>query len=354
MTTAKPWAALAIASLATFSACSDVESCLQGVDPGCLGSAPDDSGNCKFGLVRSADGLTCIQRGEDGGSTPTPRPDAGTPTPDAGQSNCSCASGQLCRQDGTCVNLCTPVANPPTPQPVLLPCRAPMGVTESFARAALAACVQTCSHRAAYCGTPCDPTVECTQLLASTAARAACAGADDQACAIALCERQRDLPCAQQQCPVGSTPSCTGTTCSNNCDMPEYNNDGICDDGDPSNAISYVCEYGTDCGDCGPRRGSAPPFKLDLGDVCADPQQCGGNLYGVKSSTGWCVPAANNQSYSRCIPDCSNGKTCPAGHSCVGIAADEDGPNGPLPQVQFTDYNDGTPVFGCFPTQCGG
>lgn len=352
MTTAKLWASLAIASLSWASGCSDVESCEPGLDPGCINSAPDDSGNCLYDLVRSADGTRCVRPGS---SSPAPGTDGGSGGGDTGVGSCSCPSGQLCREDGTCVNLCTPVSNPPTPAPTLLPCRAETGTPETFARIARALCYQTCTHRAFYCGGSCDPESECTQLVASAAARAACQGNDDQACAIALCEQARDLPCAQQQCPLGASPNCTGTLCSNNCDMAEYTFDGICDDGDPSNAISYACDFGSDCGDCGPRRGSAPAFSLDVGDVCADPAQCGGDLYSVKTSTGWCVPVADAQDYARCVPDCStNGQKCPAGYSCIGIAADEDGPAGPMPQMQFTDYNDGTPVFGCFPAQCGG
>jgi hypothetical protein len=348
MTTAKLLAALA--ALATFVGCSGVDKCLEGVDPGCLGSAPDDSGNCKFGLVLSDDRSTCVD-GKGNGNT---RDAAVVDTSDSGGGgdDCSCPSGQLCRNDGTCVDLCKAVSNPPVEKPTPLPCRAPSGTPESFARIALALCYQSCIHRAVYCGTTCDPTSECTQVFASTAARAACQGMEDQTCAIGLCEKARDLPCAQQQCPVG-TPNCSGTLCSNNCDQATYNNDGICDDGDPSNALSYVCDFGTDCGDCGPRRGNAPPFDLDFGDVCTDPAQCGGDLESVKTSDGWCVPATDNQAYSRCLPDCSNGKKCPAGYECSGIASDADG-SGPMKPVQFMDENDGTLVFGCFPSQCGG
>lgn len=342
MTTAKLWAALATVTLTTISACSGVDKCIEGVDTGCLNSAPDDSGNCKFGLVASSDGLTCVKAGSASAG------DAGSGRADGG--SCSCPSGQLCREDGTCVNLCTPVANPPVAKATLLPCVAPAGVTESFGRIALALCYQTCMHRAVYCGTSCDPDTDCTQTVASTTARTACLGNEDQACATKLCEAARDLPCAQQQCPTG-TLNCAGALCSNSCSTPDYNNDGVCDDGDPSNAISYACDYGTDCGDCGPRNGKAAPTTLDLGDVCADPSQCGGDLNSVKTSTGWCVPATSSQTYARCVPDCSNGKTCAAGYDCSGIASDDDGDGGMQP-VQFTDYNDGTPVFGCFPSQC--
>ncbi len=349
MTTARLWVALA---LATLVGCSDVEKCLEGADPGCLGAKPDDSGNCRFGLVHDVVRDKCVKPGtegsvEDAGNgavreDAAVRNDAAVIPYDAG--SCTCQSGQVCKKDGSCVNLCNPAANPPTPTATLLPCRATKDEKESFARIALALCYQKCAHRAAYCGTRCDPESECTQLLASTAARNACQGMDDQSCAINECEKARDLPCAQQQCPLNAAPSCTGVLCSNSCKTSMYNNDGICDDGDPSNAISYACDYGSDCGDCGPRRGAAPPLSLDVGDVCADPIQCGGNLYGVKSSTGWCVPATKTQDYARCVPDCSNNKECAPGFTCFGIA-DAAG-------AQFEDYNDGTLVYGCFPSAC--
>ncbi|HEY6882290.1 MAG TPA: hypothetical protein VI299_29870 [Polyangiales bacterium] len=335
MTTGR-WAALLGAALTALAGCGDVESCLEG-QQGCVNGAPDDSGNCKFGLVVSADGLTCVNPSEKG------KPPVDT---------CMCPSGQLCRNGGGCVDVCQPLTNVPAARPTPQPCRAPKDQTESFARAALAACTQACIHRAAICGTKCDPTTECTQLGASTAARAACQGNEDISCAIMLCERARDMPCDKQQCPPGSTPNCANITCSNTCDMPEYNNDGICDDGDLSSAISYVCDYGTDCGDCGPRRGTAPPFMVDFGDPCVDPAQCGGDLTNVKSSKGWCVPADSAQDYSRCLPDCSNGKTCHAGFECVGVAQDVDG-SGPMAPTQVVDLKDGTPVFACFPLQCG-
>jgi hypothetical protein len=46
--------------------------------------------------------------------------------------------------------------------------------------------------------------------------------------------------------------SCTGVSeplCTNTC---QFANDGLCDDGGPGSDYS-VCEYGTDCADCGPR-----------------------------------------------------------------------------------------------------
>lgn len=335
------WAALiGVGALLTGpSGCSDVESCLEGVEPGCRGSAPDDSGNCKFGLVRSQDGFTCV----DG---------TGSGNQDAGGGKCTCPSGELCRADGDCVDVCEVVTTVPAAKPRPLTCEPVAGEAPyTFERAALALCSQACIHRAAICGTNCDPSSECTQALATNAATLLCP-MQDPACAIALCRRARDLPCAMQQCPPGSTANCSGVSCSNNCDMPVFNNDGICDDGDLSNAASYVCDYGTDCGDCGPRRGSAPPFELDVGDPCTDPAQCGGDQYSVKTSTGWCVPADANQDYARCLPDCSNGKSCAKGFQCLGVAQDPDG-SGPMPQVQIADLEDGTLVFACFPMQCG-
>ena len=57
----------------------------------------------------------------------------------------------------------------------------------------------------------------------------------------------------------GETPTGDGPACTNTC---QFANDGDCDDGGPGSDFS-VCAYGTDCGDCGPRNGSAPVSSED-------------------------------------------------------------------------------------------
>ena len=55
-----------------------------------------------------------------------------------------------------------------------------------------------------------------------------------------------------------------GGVCLNTC---EHANDGECDDGGPSSMYN-LCDYGTDCGDCG-WRGPTPEYELDVtGQVC--------------------------------------------------------------------------------------
>lgn len=61
-----------------------------------------------------------------------------------------------------------------------------------------------------------------------------------------------------------STPLCADTC--------PFAFDGECDDGGPA-SITSVCEYGTDCGDCGPRVGGCVPSCFDR--ECG-PDGCGG------------------------------------------------------------------------------
>ena len=51
--------------------------------------------------------------------------------------------------------------------------------------------------------------------------------------------------------PVTIAPVTQAPTCENTC---TYSNDGDCDDGGP-NSVFSVCDYGTDCADCGDRGG---------------------------------------------------------------------------------------------------
>jgi hypothetical protein len=338
---------------ATFAGgCSDVESCIEGVDEGCLGSNPDNSGNCRFGLVRSADGFNCVKPGDQG----EVRNDGGTPPRNDGGANtdsCTCPSKNACLQDGGCVDLCLPLANPPVLKDAPLSCRPVENEgAYDFARAARGYCSQAGTRRSVACNSAFDPATECSAAAAQLLLTTQCPTRDPE-CAMKACEAARDTPCSQQQCAAGAAPNCTGVLCSDNCDMPLFNLDGVCDDGDLSTAISYVCEYGTDCGDCGPRRGSAPPFDLDYGDPCVDPGQCGGDLYNVKSSTGWCVPPTDSQDVARCIADCSVSRRCRSGFECIGLSYPDPDGSGPMKGDPVLDLEDGTEVYACFPLQCG-
>ncbi|MDB4973745.1 MAG: hypothetical protein JWN48_2086 [Myxococcaceae bacterium] len=339
MTSGWLWAlgACAGASSVLASGCGEVESCKE-LDEGCLGGVPDESGNCRFGLVPNDDLTACVRKGDESSSS-----DGGV-TP----GNCSCPNGQLCQSNGSCVDVCKTPSNLPAPKPTLPTCRPGAGEPAyDFATAAVSLCYQGCTHRAEYCGGTCDPTKDCTAVAATALAATVCPGMAVE-CAMLACEKQRDMPCASQNCPGMAAPNCAGVACTNKCQNPAFNNDGICDDADLSNAESGVCDWGTDCGDCGPRRGTAPAFSVQLGDPCIDPLQCGGNVDSIAKSTGWCL-LPDDREPRRCLPDCSvKGKKCPAGFSCSPLM--QTGASGSPEPVQDAT---GLAASACFPTQCG-
>jgi len=336
MTSRWLWAAAmlgASASAMLVEGCSKVESCTQ-FDKGCL-NGMSDNGKCRFDLLPNADG-ECVKPADatNGGGGVDTNP-------------CGCPSGQLCRADLTCSDPCAAATLPPQ-LPTLPACRpATNQPAYDFAKAALSLCYQDCVHRADYCGETCDPAKYCTSAVAAAAATAICPGQSVE-CAITACEATRDTACAQTRCLAG-VPNCTGIVCTNTCSTPAYNNDGECDDSDLANATSHECQWGSDCGDCGPRRG-VPPAAKQLGDVCLDPVECGGNRNDVPSSTGWClVPGSatpSSKAYARCLPDCSGGKACPSGFTCEGLMLTATGEDVQDPQ--------GNKASACFPNACGG
>jgi hypothetical protein len=323
MTTRLWWAAVVSSTLLAASGCGEVESCKK-FDPGCLeGPADALTGECKFGLVRNSQDICVEKSGSDG------------PVDD----NCGCAAGSLCNDLRQCVDVCTLPSNLPTLKPVPTKCRPSSDPKDNeapydFAKAAAAACTQECVRRADYCGSRCDPAVDCApgsaQMLLGMAS--ICPLRDPE-CAMRACEAARDRPCAQYSCGMaGATPNCAGVSCTNNCPSgsPDFVNDGVCDDGDLSNAISAVCRWGTDCGDCGPRRGAEPPFDLGMGDLCVDPIQCGGDTEDVRRATGWCVRFDLGAEVLRCVPDCSTRNSCPSGFDCEDLVYEENGVSMPL------------------------
>jgi hypothetical protein len=328
--------ACALISITGAQACSEVESCKED-EVGCINNVPDNSGNCRAGLVANASGTACIPKS---GGGDTPEPDL-----------CGCKTNELCREDMSCVDVCTTPTNLPARTSPTKTCRA-VGNEPAydFAKAAVALCYQGCIRRAALCGTSCDPTVDCTPAAAMVLATGLCPGQMPE-CAMKACETARDLPCMQWQCPPNAQLNCTGVSCSNACVSGSmFSNDGICDDGDLSNAESVVCDWGTDCGDCGPRRGTAPVFSRDLGDPCFDALQCGGDRTDVASSTGWCVITEEKRPLYRCVPDCSKkGATCPSGYECYDLLQDINGDMTPDPVVDSKNVQ----ARACFPSLCG-
>jgi hypothetical protein len=85
----------------------------------------------------------------------------------------------------------------------------------------------------------------------------------------------------------------TGTLCTETC---EYTNDGACDDGGPDSMFS-VCDFGTDCIDCGPRDPSMCTPDCD-GATCG-PDGCGG-MCGTCGAMEMCV--AGTCESCECMP----------------------------------------------------
>jgi len=334
------WAALVGAALLATSGCGEVESCDHG-EVGCLDGPADPTRAkpCKYGLEANSQGI-CVKKGQGGG---------GLPVDECG----GCPAGSVCNDLRQCTNVCELPSNLPVVKPKLPSCRVQdNGAPHDFQSASVAACTQECVRRGEYCGTGCDPTTACTPQLATQvlSGMALCPGGNAQ-CAMEACERARDRPCAQYSClPATTQPNCAAIRCTNTCagGFPEFLNDGLCDDGDLSNGESSACAWGSDCGDCGPRRGEPPNMDLGLGDICADPVQCGGDSFDVSNAVAWCVEVETGSlTVKRCLPDCSISQECPAGFVCNDLLYEEAGA-----LVPALDEND-HPLRACFSVQCG-
>ena len=57
--------------------------------------------------------------------------------------------------------------------------------------------------------------------------------------------------------------------CSDSCETPEYNGDGVCDDGGTGSGF-HACAYGTDCSDCGTRAVCNDECEYAVDDECDD------------------------------------------------------------------------------------
>jgi hypothetical protein len=331
---------LSTACFVLVSACGEVEHCKRG-DLGCVDGLPDDVGECRFGLVEDPITKVCVE----------PDHDAGPPRDPNAACVGGCATGEACRADGTCINVCAQ-ANAVAPRDSLLTCRPAQGeAAYDLAKAAHALCVQGCTRRNALCtNSPCDPAVDCTAPQELALAAAACATMPPTVeCVMARCEMVRDQACDKVMCP-GSMPNCAGVTCTNTCSdgTQTLNFDGLCDDGDLTNAVSAICPWGSDCGDCGPRRGAAPAKVKQIGEQCIDPYQCGASYDNFSDVPGWCVVVDQAKETERCVPDCSVHGVCPAGYTCRALEFKEaDGST-----MTLRDENN---LVGsaCFPMQCG-
>jgi hypothetical protein len=318
------------------SACGEVKHCKEG-EVGCVDGDSDDNGKCYYDLVEDPATGKCVEP-QDDMSAPDPNAECG-----------SCASGEACRSDGMCINVCTQTDAVPTDGPSLPACQAGEGEPPyDFQNAAIALCKQACARRAALCpNATCNPAVGCTPAASTTIATALCGVDMTPKCVIDRCVAVRDNACAQQLCAGNTQPNCAGVTCSNTCNSSLVY-DGICDDGDLSNAVSALCPWGTDCGDCGPRRGTMPPRYKEIGQQCIDPYQCGAPLNDFSNVPAWCVAVDQPTNLERCVPDCSVYGRCPDGYSCEPLKfQDENGDWIPL------EDDSGKVGKACFPAMCG-
>jgi hypothetical protein len=340
-------AGLVLGLLLSASGCGKVEHCSEGSE-GCQGGGCIDDKTCKFDL-------TCVVsgKGEDicGIKQSDGSYDCGK-TDCYGPGECNCSDPEEVCVPGIpdmCLNYCTPPEHF-TENPVNV-CRAAMGdaaLTPDEACETL--CRHECNAARVYCGVKCDP-----EDCASTKSLTACkhkfglTGDDADTSAVSdACEAVRDASCRTFQCPAGSSAKCNQDfVCTNNC---RYHDDGQCDDGDLLNGYSAVCDWGSDCGDCGPRVGSAPATTVAMGGLCPGAQGdavCAGHTDDLDTNQSWCwpvegvtesVPAGALYAY-RCVPDCSQGRDCGDGYKCE--------------KFSFTDQDNMKQTAGaCSPQMC--
>lgn len=333
--------------------CGEVKKCKKG-ELGCINEPPKD-GKCLANL-EEVDGL-CVDPddtdtrrdggggGRDGGSDGGR--DGGT---DGGGDECDCEDGELCSPDGkSCINFCdqdTPREQIKAPEG----CRdydvSPPGMLAANV-ACENTCLQYCRRAEIYCpGFKCDSSA-CKALDTTTECLERCPTMDPT-CLRDGCETIRDASCEDFLCPDGFAKSCTDIRCNDSC-TGGNTKDGYCDDGDPLGSTYAYCGYGTDCADCGPRRGPKPPGSA-LGENCVRDTGCPGFDPDFVKTKSWClnIPGTPPTQLS-CIPNCT-GKVddedaCPEGYACTGLLYDTGAP--------FTDPR-GQQAYGCVPQLCGG
>ncbi len=304
--------------MALATGCGDVENCKKGQTPGCLNSPPRPDGSCLFDLVRR--GPVCVK-------------------PGSSSDMCSdCPAGSLCvPQDNQCRNFCE--APPVLPGSITAP--DPIACQEftdpnqpnvnpmlSFEEVCTRRCQLDCRRLEQFCPDYKCPDGACDQPDVQTECLTDCpltdAGAKDLACLAQRCEDIRFGRCESSiKCPNGATPDCANVTCTNDCGMG-HAGDGFCDDSDPDSSQTALCEWGSDCADCGARKGTAPDPGY-WGAVCKYRQNCAGGTGSPMDATAWCMQLKGIPGLARCAPDCSRGQGCPIGFECRQVDLEPDG-----------------------------
>ena len=203
--------------------------------PGFLGCPCTDDGKCLEGLKCLPSINTCFDPSDlSGGGMTTMDSSAGSTTePECypGLESCPCAPGDFCAVGLVCV------------QGACQPFSSTTGETED-------SCVDDYQ--------PCDSQLNCCDL--------------DQHC-LDFTQISGGVVCAPECATHTECPSkccggvngleihvCYSAPCTNLCaDTCEYAGDGACDDGGPGSEFA-LCEYGTDCQDCGARASDGAPW----------------------------------------------------------------------------------------------
>lgn len=355
---AHPFILLALLAAAlSAGGCGEVKKCKKGTE-GCVDGQPftsgDKAGGCSFGLI--AKGNKCV---EPEGNEPGDKEDGGAPSGDAGRDagrdgstpvdNCDCAADEVCSPEDakTCLSYCDvePELSAVSPPPG---CRDYTGETVKllpYKTACTNTCLQFCKRAEIFCpGFVCDPTT-CDSTVQTAFCATECPG-NNVNCMTDGCESIRDSSCADFICPDAFPKSCTDVRCTDSCAAINLA-DGYCDDGEPLSASYAYCAYGTDCADCGPRRGPKPPVSA-LGGQCVRDVGCPGFDPDFLKTDSWClnVPETPPTQFA-CIPNCTGHEDevdyCGDGFKCQGI-----------------EYTNGDPFlnsmgrqgYGCVPQVC--
>jgi hypothetical protein len=334
------WPVLLLACLSPLLGCGEVHSCKETVTPGCLNSAPRPDGSCLYDLVLR--GATCVKPG-------SPEDFCGF-----------CAEGSLCvPEKNQCLNFCEVPAVLPgslhAPDPIFCQATA-TGAGDnpmlSFDEVCRRRCRLLCRQLEQFCDGYKCPEGSCdlpeVQAQCLTDCPLTSSGGNDLACLTLRCEDKRYARCESTlTCPNGATPDCANVSCTNDCGMG-YTGDGFCDDGDPFSSLKPLCAWGTDCADCGARKGARPDPGY-LGTVCKYRQNCAGATGHPADASAWCLEIAGLPGLSRCVPDCSRGQDCPDGFECheAVFEGDAGAPRAPIVEGELKSQ-------ACIPLLCSG
>lgn len=336
------WSLCLVVTLTAFSlvaaGCGEVDHCEKGKTRGCLDSPPLDGGVCLYDLVRyniEGRGEVCLKQGSD-------------------EDPCKlCAAGALCvPEEGRCVPFCeAPDVLPGSgmsPEPIS--CRAfttdpnenPMLPFDEICRRR---CRLECQRLEQFCGAGC-PQGMCDGADVQAKCASDCpmlpTGGPDLSCLTEKCEEVQLARCETDLvCPNGSKVDCAQFTCTNDCIYPA---DGTCDDGDVIASDTNDCAWGSDCADCGPRKGPKPVGYI--GSVCQYHSNCSGGTMKPSTATAWCVQSETLPGVNRCAPDCSRDQDCGDGFVCREVlVAQSDGSKQPIVEGDLRGQ-------ACFPLMC--